>query len=146
LPPLHLFYCPRQTGPDLGKVFYSSDGAAMAVVTTPELFKKLKGDQDMVTVKALQVVTSSGEEAHFDAWDGSYLQTTRIAVTRAYEEAGIADPREELSLMDVHDCFSITEMVTMEDLHISPPGGAVDDVLDGFFDLDGGVPCQTDGG
>jgi acetyl-CoA C-acetyltransferase len=64
----------------------------------------------------------------------------------AYEEAGITDPRAEISMMEVHDCFSITELVTMEDLHISERGGAVKDVLDGFFNLDGGIPCQPDGG
>ncbi|MBW2103928.1 MAG: acetyl-CoA acetyltransferase, partial [Deltaproteobacteria bacterium] len=46
----------------------------------------------------------------------------------------------------VHDCFSITELVTMEDLHISPKGGAIEDVMEGFYDLDGQVPCQVDGG
>jgi acetyl-CoA C-acetyltransferase len=49
-------------------------------------------------------------------------------------------------MMEVHDCFSITEFVTMEDLHISPKGEAYDDVMNGFFDLDGQVPCQVDGG
>lgn len=49
-------------------------------------------------------------------------------------------------MMEVHDCFSITEFVTMEDLHISPKGGAYDDVMSGFFDLQGKVPCQVDGG
>jgi acetyl-CoA C-acetyltransferase len=34
----------------------------------------------------------------------------------------------------------------MEDLFISPEGGAVKDVLDGFYDSDGEVPCQIDGG
>jgi acetyl-CoA acetyltransferase len=53
---------------------------------------------------------------------------------------------EEISMMEVHDCFSITEMVTMEDLHISPKGGAYDDIMGGFYDLDGQVPCQVDGG
>ncbi|MDY6850965.1 MAG: acetyl-CoA acetyltransferase, partial [Thermodesulfobacteriota bacterium] len=43
-------------------------------------------------------------------------------------------------------CFSITEFVTMEDLHISPPGKAYDDITSGFFDLDGQLPCQVDGG
>ena len=51
----------------------------------------------------------------------------------AYQEAGITDPRQEISMMEVHDCFSITELVTMEDLHISERGGAVKDVLDGFY-------------
>ena len=49
-------------------------------------------------------------------------------------------------LFEVHDCFSVTELVTMEDLHISPEGGAIKDVLDGFYDADGKVPCQIDGG
>jgi acetyl-CoA C-acetyltransferase len=48
--------------------------------------------------------------------------------------------------MEVHDCFSITELVTMEDLGISEDGGAVKDILDGFYDADGGLPCQIDGG
>jgi acetyl-CoA C-acetyltransferase len=46
----------------------------------------------------------------------------------------------------VHDCFSVTELVTMEDLHISPEGGAIKDVLDGFYDANGKIPCQIDGG
>ena len=48
--------------------------------------------------------------------------------------------------MEVHDCFSITELVTMEDLFVSADGRATHDVLDGFYDRDGGVPCQIDGG
>ena len=49
-------------------------------------------------------------------------------------------------MMEVHDCFSITELVTMEDLHISERGRAWHDVLDGYYDLHGKVPCQVDGG
>jgi acetyl-CoA C-acetyltransferase len=51
-----------------------------------------------------------------------------------------------LTQVEVHDCFSITELVTMEDLGLSEPGGAVADVLNGKFDADGALPCQTDGG
>ncbi|RME24877.1 MAG: acetyl-CoA acetyltransferase, partial [Deltaproteobacteria bacterium] len=46
----------------------------------------------------------------------------------------------------LHDCFSITELVTYEDLGISERGGAVKDALDGFYDRDGKIPCQVDGG
>ncbi|MBT8489670.1 MAG: acetyl-CoA acetyltransferase, partial [Deltaproteobacteria bacterium] len=46
----------------------------------------------------------------------------------------------------VHDCFSITELSTYEDLQISPRGKAANDVESGFFDLDGKMPCQPDGG
>ena len=123
-----------------------SDGAACAIITTPEIAKDLKKNQNIVNVKALAVSVSSGEEAIGNSWDGAHFVTTRIAATKAYEEAGIKDPREELSMCEVHDCFSITEMVTMEDLHISPKGGAYEDVMGGFYDLNGQVPCQVDGG
>lgn len=124
-----------------------SDGAAAAIVTTPEIAKGLKRNQDVVKVKALQIACSSGEESMYTNWDGSHFATTRRAATKAYEEAGIRDARKEISMMEVHDCFSITEMVTMEDLHISPKGGAYEDIMGGFYDLKGGgVPCQIDGG
>jgi len=123
-----------------------SDGAACAIITTPEIAKNLKKNQNIVKVKALAVSVSSGEEAIGTSWDGAHFVTTRIAATKAYEEAGIKDPREELSMCEVHDCFSITEMVSMEDLHISTKGGAYEDVMGGFYDLNGQVPCQVDGG
>jgi len=122
-----------------------SDGAACAIVTTPEIAKSL-GKKDLVTVKAIQLSVSNGIEAGHNSWDGSHFMTARIASKRAYEEAGIRDPRKEISLAEVHDCFSITELVTMEDLYLSPEGGAPKDILDGFYDADGGLPCQIDGG
>lgn len=123
-----------------------SDGSACAIVTTPEIARSL-GKKDMVTVKALQLSISSGIESTTSRWDGSQVWNTRRAAKRAYEEAGITDPRNQISLMEVHDCFSITELVTMEDLFISEDGRAVADVLDGFYDREGGgVPCQVDGG
>jgi acetyl-CoA C-acetyltransferase len=122
-----------------------SDGAACAIVTTPEIAKRL-GKRDLVTVKALQLAASNGWESQGKGWDGSYFHTTRIAAARAYQEAGITDPRAQISLMEVHDCFSITELVTMEDLGVSAEGEAARDVMDGFFDADGTIPCQIDGG
>jgi acetyl-CoA C-acetyltransferase len=122
-----------------------SDGSACAIVTTPDIARGL-GKKDLVAVKALQVAVSNGEEVQFDQWDGSYFATTRVAAARAYREAGITKPREQVSLVDVHDCFSVTELVTMEDLQLSAEGTAIRDVLDGFFDADGQVPCQIDGG
>lgn len=122
-----------------------SDGAACAIIASPDVARGL-GLRNPVSVKALQLATSNGEEAGFGAWDASHVRTARIAAKRAYAEAGIVDPRRELSLTEVHDCFSITELVTMEDLGLSDDGRAVRDVLDGKFDADGALPCQTDGG
>lgn len=122
-----------------------SDGAAAAVVTTPEIARAL-GKKDLVTVKAMQLSVSNGLESQHNSWDGSYFHTARIAAAKAYREAGVERPREQISMMEVHDCFSVTELVTMEDLFISPEGRGWRDVLDGFYDADGGVPCQIDGG
>ncbi len=122
-----------------------SDGSACAIVTTPDIARGL-GKKDLVTIKAIQLAIGSGVESATDQWDGSHVRTTRMAARRAYAEAGITKPRDELDLMEVHDCFSITELVTMEDLFVSADGRATHDVLDGFYDRDGGVPCQIDGG
>ncbi len=122
-----------------------SDGSACAIVTTPEIAKSM-GKSDLISVKALQLSLSNGYEMAFNEWEVDHFVTTSIASKKAYEEAGIKNPREELSMIEVHDCFSITELVTMEDLHISERGQACKDIMDGFYDADGGVPCQIDGG
>jgi len=122
-----------------------SDGAAAAIVTTPEIARSLK-KQDPVLVKALAISVSSGEESIFNSWDGAHLETTYRAGQMAFQEAGIKNPREEIGMMEVHDCFSITELTVYEDLQISPRGRAIEDVMSGFFDLRGKVPCQPDGG
>ena len=122
-----------------------SDGAACAIVTTPEIARGL-GKKDLILIKALQLAASAGREQGTNQWDGSYVQTTRNAAKAAYLEAGIRNPRKELSAMEVHDCFSITELVTMEDLGVSESGQAWKDVMNGVFDADGELPCQIDGG
>lgn len=122
-----------------------SDGAAAAIVTTPEIARALK-KEDPVLVKALAICVSSGEESLFSSWDGAHLETTYRAGQMAFQEAGIKNPRQEISMMEVHDCFSITELTVYEDLQISPRGRAIEDIMSGFFDLNGQIPCQPDGG
>lgn len=122
-----------------------SDGAACAIVTTPDVARGL-GISNPVTVKAIQLCASHGWEMQYGEWDGSYVANTRQAARRAYAEAGVKDPRADLSLTEVHDCFSITELVTMEDLGLADEGRAPFEILDGRFDHDGAQPCQIDGG
>lgn len=122
-----------------------SDGAACAIVTTPEVARSL-GLRDLVSVQALQLAPSNGVEMGHQSWDGSHTLTTPLAAKRAYAEAGITDPRRQLDLIEVHDCFSITELVLMEDLGLSDIGRAPHDVRDGRYDRDGAIPCQIDGG
>ena len=121
-----------------------SDGAAVAIVVRADMAKKFR--QDPVYVKALQIAGSSGEEVMYTDYDYTHVETTTRAAARAYEEAGIKNPREEISMAEVHDCFSITEAVTMEDLQFSPRGKVKEDIDAGRFNLDGEQPIQTDGG
>lgn len=122
-----------------------SDGAACAIVTTVEKARDM-GIKNPVTVKALQLSLSNGEEMAFNEWDVDHFMTADRCSTKAYQEADITNPREEISMMELHDCFSITELVTYEDLHISERGIGWRDVLDGFYNRDGKIPCQVDGG
>jgi acetyl-CoA C-acetyltransferase len=121
-----------------------SDGAAAAIVCRADMAKDFRPDP--VYIKSMQIALSSGEEMMYTDWDGSYVKSTEKCAARAYGEAGITNPREEISMMELHDCFSITELVTYEDLGISPRGKAGNDVRNGFFDMDGKIPCQPDGG
>src|SRR5665213_587127 len=90
-----------------------SDGAACAIVTTPAVARSL-GKRDLVSVQALQLAPSNGVEMGHQSWDGSHTLTTPIAARRAYAEAGIRNPRDHIDLIEVHDCFSITELVLMK--------------------------------
>ena len=121
-----------------------SDGAAAAIVVSADKAKDFRADP--IYVKALQISLTPATGIMHQSWDGIHLESTRVSGVKAYEEAGIKNPREEINLMEVHDCFSISELITYESLQISPIGKAGVDVEDGFFDLDGKIPCQSDGG
>lgn len=82
----------------------------------------------------------------YTKWDGAHVETTCRGGKLAYNEAGVKNPREEISMAEVHDCFSITEAVTMEDLQFSPRGKVKEDIEAGRFDHDGPQPIQPDGG
>jgi acetyl-CoA C-acetyltransferase len=122
-----------------------SDGAACALVTTLERAKELGIDRP-ITVKAVQAATSNGEEYGFTDWDYDSMPTAAAAAERAYAEASITDAFREIDLAELHDSFSITEIVNYEDLGFSKRGNGWKDVLDGVFHKDGALPCQTDGG
>ena len=79
---------------------------------------------------------------------GAGYENPRIAVAALNPHAGDGGlfGREEIDLLEVHDCFSITEALIMEDLQFSPRGKVKEDIESGFFELTGGLPVQPDGG
>jgi acetyl-CoA C-acetyltransferase len=121
-----------------------SDGAAAAIVTRADMAKKFRPDP--VYIKSFQVAISGGYEIGYTDYDYAHVETTYRAGIKVYQEAGIKNPREEISLMETHDCFSITELTEYEDLQISPRGRAKEDIDAGFYNLDGKIPNQPDGG
>ena len=121
-----------------------SDGSAAAIITTPEIAKGMR--KDYITVKALQICAHPNDGNYNSDYDWTHVESTVRAAEAAYKEAGITNPREEISMAEVHDCFSITEAVTMEDLGFSERGKVLRDIEDGVFDLDGKLPVQPDGG
>src|ERR1700722_14636411 len=72
--------------------------------------------------------------------------SAKSAARDADSQAGVTDPRHQLALAEVHDCFTPTELVLMEDLAFAERGTAWKDVLAGTFALDGALPVNTDGG
>jgi acetyl-CoA C-acetyltransferase len=121
-----------------------SDGSAAAIIVRAEDASKYT-DKPLY-VKALSF--AAGPAA--GPIDPSYDYTTFEEVVRsgqdAYQQAGISDPRSELAMAEVHDCFTPTELVLMEDLGFSARGHGWKDVLDGAFDLSGDLPVNPDGG
>jgi len=124
-----------------------SDGAAAAIITTPAIAKSLrKGKEPPMFVKALQIAMAPNDGNVNTKFDYTHVEATVRAGEAAYKEAGVTNPREQISMAEVHDCFSITEAVTMEDLRFSPRGKVQKDIESGFFDLGGKLPVQPDGG
>ena len=121
-----------------------SDGAACALIVRAEDAHRYT--EAPMYVKALAMVAGPAS----GPIDSSYDYTTFPEVVRcgqdAYQQAGVSDPREEISLAEVHDCFTPTELVLMEDLGFSERGTAWSDELEGAFDLDGRLPVNPDGG
>ena len=121
-----------------------SDGCAAAIIVPAKDAKKYRPDP--VYIKALQMCVAPGDGTTSTKYDYLHVESTVRAGKTAYIEAGVKKPREEIGMAEVHDCFSITEAVIMEDLQFSERGHMKDDIEAGFFDLDGGLAVQPDGG
>ncbi len=121
-----------------------SDGAAAAIVTTPEIARKYR--DDYILVKGLGFSCGADQAQLQDDYDFTHFEETVTAAKLAYQEAGVKQPRKEISLASVHDCFSITELITYEDLGFSPAGKGKEDVDADTFTLQGALPVNTDGG
>jgi acetyl-CoA C-acetyltransferase len=121
-----------------------ADGAAAAVVCRAE-DAHLYTDTPLY-VKALSFVAGNASGLTDPDYDYTWFPEIAACAEDAYAQAGVTDPRNEIAMAEVHDCFTPTELVLMEDLQLSERGTAWRDVLDGAFDLDGDLAVNPDGG
>lgn len=125
----------------------TTDGAAALVVTTEERARELRPD-DYVVVHAMELAATTGYfSAQFDpANDFLGFSATRRAAEQAYRRAGITKPRTQIDLAEVHDCFTITEIINYEDLGFAEAGQGARFVLEGHTAIEGALPVNTSGG
>jgi acetyl-CoA C-acetyltransferase len=121
-----------------------SDGSAAAVIVRAEDAPRYT-DKPLY-VKALSFAAGPASGPMDPGYDyTSFTEVVRSAED-AYRQAGITDPRAELGMAEVHDCFTPTELVLMEDLGFAERGTAWKEVMAGAFDLDGELAVNPDGG
>ncbi len=121
-----------------------SDGAAAAILVRAE--DAYKYTDKPLFVKALSFSAGPGAGPIDPTYDYTTFREVERSGLDAYHQAGVRNPREELAMAEVHDCFTPTELVLMEDLGFSIRGEGWKDVMAGAFDLDGELAVNPDGG
>ncbi|MBV9291147.1 MAG: acetyl-CoA acetyltransferase, partial [Frankiales bacterium] len=121
-----------------------ADGSAAAIVCRVEDAGRYT-DKPLL-VKALSFVAGNGSGLEDPSYDYTNFPEVAASAADAYAQAGITDPRSELAMAEVHDCFTPTELVLMEDLGFCERGTAWKEVRAGTFDRDGELPVNPDGG
>lgn len=130
--PFGLYDCAAQT-----------DGAAAVIVTRADLARSFNATP--VYVKA--IVSHCSPNPHTDP-DHDFLRwkATENAAQAAYKMAGISDPFRQIDVAQLHDCFTMTELLSYEDLGFIQKGAAREHIHSGTFELTGDLPINTDGG
>ena len=130
--PFGLYDCAAQT-----------DGAAAAILTRADLAKSFGKQSVLVKAVSVQAGPNPQKDPHNDflRWKPS-----EMAAQDAYAQAGITDPRKQIQVAQVHDCFTLTELLSYEDLGFCPKGSAKEHIASGVFELGGELPINTDGG
>jgi len=130
--PFGLYDCAAQT-----------DGAAAAILTRADLARSWR--DDAVLVKGVTVFAGPNPQKDpsndFLSW-----KPTAHAAQAVYEQAGISDPFRQIDVAQLHDCFSLTELLSYEDLGFCAKGEAKQHIAAGTFALGGELPVNTDGG
>ncbi len=118
-----------------------TDGAAAAVLCPLETARKLSRKP---VVKVLGSAQASGAIALHSRQDLSRLDSTEKAAEKAYRMAGKSPA--DLHVVEVHDCFTIAEIMVIEALGLVERGKGGQAAESGMTSLGGRIPVNTSGG
>ncbi|MBV8951718.1 MAG: acetyl-CoA acetyltransferase, partial [Actinobacteria bacterium] len=121
-----------------------ADGSAAAILVRAEDAHKYT-DKPLY-IKALSLVAGNCSGNADPDYDYTWFPEINATAKDAYAQAGVSNPRAEIAMAEVHDCFTPAELLIMEDLGFAERGTAWKEVLAGTFDLDGDLPVNPDGG
>jgi len=122
----------------------NSDGSACAIITRADVAKSMRDDP--IYIKGFGISMDPMLPHNRPGFGWTSFPALVNSSHRAYEMAGIKNPREEIDVAEVHDCFTPTEMAIYEDFGFTTRGGAIEDIRNGFFERTGGLPVNVDGG
>jgi acetyl-CoA C-acetyltransferase len=119
-----------------------TDGAAALVLTTVERARELAGGRPVVKISGSGLATDTITLANREDLTG--LRAVRLAAERAYRMAGRKP--EDLHVVEVHDCFTIAEIMATEAIGLFDPGFGGTAAADGLTAIGGRIPVNTSGG
>lgn len=124
----------------------TTDGAACVIMVCAEDVDKTK--HHPIYIDGIGLSVSTGWDLPFFDPNHDFLsfEATRNAAKMAYQQAGITKPIDEIDLVEVHDCFSIVELLTYEDLGLCKSGESKDMIRGKATHLGGQIPVNVSGG
>lgn len=122
----------------------TSDGAAAAILCRADLAPKLK--PDYILIEAIELATVTGGRYGRAQESLIGFEATQIAGKKAYAAAGIENPLDAIDVAEVHDCFTITEILNYEDLGFTKKGEGAAFIREGRSSLEGDLPVNPSGG
>lgn len=119
-----------------------SDGASSILILSEEGLKKCGISKE----EALEIVAigEAEDDITLPPKDLTVLTTTKTAIQKALSQAGLE--LSNIGLLEIHDCFSITALLTLEALGLAPKGRASDIILEGQTAIHGKLPTNLSGG
>ena len=117
-----------------------SDGASCLILTSPSIAKKFT-DTPVNIIGTGQAQDTLGL---FERDDFSSMKVTKLAAEQAYKMAAI-EP-DDIHVAELHDCFTIAELIAYEDLGFCKPGQGGRLIDEGATYLGGKIPVNTSGG